>query len=323
LIYLGAVSRFPLYLFYPVSSSAERSLLLTGIKKDAAAIGANLTLMTNLKPELILTIDGIGAASGLYCRDNLLHIISDSGTSLYRCELAGGSLQKIPLTVSGIAENIPKKLKPDFEAIAPDGDLLYIFGSGSTENRNKMVVFDMLSEKVISENDISGLYRQMRTIANIGIDDLNIEGVVCRGSQWYFFQRGNGPARQNGIFIVSGKPDNTGQVTAYISFPLPAINRSPATFTDAVLAGNTIYFLATAENSNSVYEDGEVVGSMIGAIDIDSMRILFTKKITDTQKFEGIAVLEETHAGISFLLCEDNDTEVLESGIYRLLIEKQ
>ena len=46
-----------------------------------------------------------------------------------------------------------------------------------------------------------------------------------------------------------------------------------------------IYFLASAEDSNSTYEDGVVLGSWIGAINPSTFKIDFTEKITDKHKF--------------------------------------
>jgi hypothetical protein len=44
--------------------------------------------------------------------------------------------------------------------------------------------------------------------------------------------------------------------------------------------------LATA-NTAYAYDDGEILGSLIGRIDIETMKIDFTKKIS-TNKFEGL-----------------------------------
>jgi hypothetical protein len=49
-------------------------------------------------------------------------------------------------------------------------------------------------------------------------------------------------------------------------------------FTDAVLVDGKIYFLATAENTAYAYDDGEILGSL-GRIDIETMKIDFTKKL--------------------------------------------
>ena len=93
------------------------------------------------------------------------------------------------------------------------------------------------------------------------------------------------------------------------------------TFTDAILVEDKIYFLACAEDTNSTYNDGEILGSSIGSIDMKTMKMEFTKQITDRHKFEGLTLFKKTTTAIEFLLCEDNDNEVLESNIYSLKLD--
>ena len=102
---------------------------------------------------------------------------------------------------------------------------------------------------------------------------------------------------------------------------MPKIKGVRSSFTDAVMFKDKIYFLATAEDTESTYKDGEILGSFIGCIDIKTMKIDFTKKISETQKFEGITLYHNTSNKVEFLLCEDNDTKVLESNIYKLSID--
>lgn len=54
----------------------------------------------------------------------------------------------------------------------------------------------------------------------------------------------------------------------------------------------------------------------------DTFEIIETQIISNTQKFEGITVYENNDREIHFLLCEDNDTEILESKIYKLTLKK-
>jgi hypothetical protein len=54
-----------------------------------------------------------------------------------------------------------------------------------------------------------------------------------------------------------------------------------------------IYFLATAENTAYTYDDGEILGSLIGRIDIETMKIDFLKKISPTNKFEGLTLFSK------------------------------
>jgi len=108
----------------------------------------------------------------------------------------------------------------------------------------------------------------------------------------------------------------------YNSYKLPSIKGIPSSFTDAVLVRDKIYFLATVENTASTYEDGIVYGTFIGRLDVEKMKIDFTQKISDKHKFEGLSVLLEEEKSIEFMLCEDNDTETLESNIYKLTLAK-
>jgi hypothetical protein len=86
------------------------------------------------------------------------------------------------------------------------------------------------------------------------------------------------------------------------------------------LVDDKIYFLSTAEDTQSTYDDGEILGSFIGRIDLKTMKIDFTQKITSTNKFEGLTFYQKSNDKIEFLLCEDNDTELLETKIYKLAI---
>ncbi len=108
----------------------------------------------------------------------------------------------------------------------------------------------------------------------------------------------------------------------YVPIILPTEKEVNVTFTDAVLVEDKIYFLASAEDSNSTYEDGVVLGSWVGALNPKTFEIKFIQKITDKSKFEGIAVYKNSKSEITFLLCEDNDSEILKSDIYKLTIKK-
>ena len=107
-----------------------------------------------------------------------------------------------------------------------------------------------------------------------------------------------------------------------MAIKLPKIKNVEVSFTDAILVDNYIYFLATAEDTISTYEDGEVLGSLIGKMKSDTFEIIDTQTISNTQKFEGITLYENNDKEIQFLLCEDNDTEILESKIYKLTLKK-
>ena len=278
--------------------------------------------MHKLKLELLFQIIGIGSASGLIYKDNALLIIGDNSGFLYEYLIDSQNLNRHPL-IENPSENIPKKDKPDFEAITHFGEDLYIFGSGSTEKRNKMIQVNTATKKIIASNEIADLYKVMQSFGKIKPEDFNLEGAIYDGKSWYLFNRGNGSSNKNVLFTIEGE-NLTDQFTILSNdYKLPKIKGVHSSFTDAVLVENTFYFLATAEDTVSTYEDGEVLGSIIGNIDLKTMKINFTKKISDTQKFEGLTLYSNSKEKIEFLLCEDKDTDVLQTEIYKLTLDKK
>jgi hypothetical protein len=277
--------------------------------------------MEKFQLTLLFKIIGLGSASGLIYQDNKILAIGDNSSYLYEYYMDSNKLERHALAENS-EENIAKSIKPDFEAITKYQDSLYLFGSGSTVNRTIMVQVDAKSKSVIKSQDLSDLYLAMQSFGKIAEEDFNLEGAIFNGETWFLFNRGNGKTNKNVVFSIDGKNlANEFRIVAN-EYKLPKIKGIRTSFTDAILVDDKIYFLATAENTDSTYNDGEVLGSIVGRIDVKKMKIDFTKKITDTQKFEGITLFKKSEKEIEFLLCEDNDTEVLESNIYKLVISK-
>jgi hypothetical protein len=276
--------------------------------------------MEKFQLTLLFKIIGLGSASGLIYHDNTIIAIGDNSSYLYEYQLETNTLSRHALAENA-EENIPKKFKPDFEALTKYQDSLYIFSSGSTENRNIMVQVNAKTKKVIASNDLSNLYLALQSFGEIKPEDFNLEGAIYNGETWFLFNRGNGKTNKNVVFSVEAKNLTNEFRILSNEYKLPKIKGVRASFTDAILVDDKIYFLATAENTDSTYNDGEVVGSIVGRMDIKKMKIDFTKKITDTQKFEGITLFKKSEKELEFLLCEDNDTEVLESSIFKLKID--
>lgn len=275
--------------------------------------------METFQLQLLLKIIGLGSASGLLFNNNILLAIGDN--SAYLCEYHSDTnqLQKHPL-LANASENVAKQDKLDLEAITQFDNKIYLFGSGSTENRMKMITVDAQTKKTRDTTDLSNLYASMQSFAEVKPEDFNIEGAIYNGENWFLFNRGNGSKGQNIIFTIGGANLTDDFSVVFNKIKLPKIKGVRTTFTDAILVDNKIYFLATAEDTPNTYEDGEVLGSIIGRIDLQTMKMEFTKKITDKHKFEGIALYQKSDAEIQFLLCEDNDTDLLESSIFKLVI---
>lgn len=269
--------------------------------------------------EILFHIIGIGSASGLVYKNDSLFIISDNSSFLYEYQITEKQLSKIKL-VENPQENIPKKDKYDFESIALKGNELHLLGSGSTSKREKRMIYNLDSKKT-EQKDLSKLYQNLKQTASITNDELNIEGAVFDNEKWLLFQRGNGANSKNGIVKLNDNL-NKNSTIEFIPIQLPKIKQLETSFTDAILVDDKIYFLATAENTNSTYHDGEILGSIIGRMNSQTFEIEFTQQISDTQKFEGLTFYKKTETEIEFLICEDNDSDVLEATIYKLSLSK-
>lgn len=269
---------------------------------------------------IFATIKGIGSASGLVLKQNLLYVISDNSAYLYEYNIANKTLDKKEI-LKGFKTlaNIPKAEKPDFEVLCSYGDQLYIIGSGSTAKRNLMLAVDLLSHQII-KHDLTELFSKIKVQFGIDDDNLNIEGAIFTGTGWFLFNRGNGNATKNGIFKIHGKDLKSAIKIAFTPIMLLKTNKVLVTFTDAILHQEQIYFIAAAEDTTSTYQDGEIVGSYMGSINIKDLSLNFIKQISTHQKFEGITLLKQNAENIEFLLCEDRDNDVLETTIYRLVL---
>ncbi len=277
-------------------------------------------LMDKDKLTVFAKINGVGSASGLFLNQDLLYIIGDNSAYLYQYNVKNKHLVKIKILASKAgSELIPKINKPDFEVLCNYKQVLYIMGSGSTPNRNLMIEFHLETKKII-RHDLTALYTRIKKKCLIDDDNLNIEGAIYTGDHWFLLNRGNGKLLKNGIIKISGRNLETATQITFKSLALLKANQLVASFTDAVLHAGQIYFIAAAEDTRSTYDDGEILGSYIGGIDVETLQLNFTKKIADHQKFEGITFLKEVNDKIEFLICEDKDSDILETIIYKLVI---
>jgi hypothetical protein len=270
--------------------------------------------------DFFVLINGISAASGIHYDNNKLFIVSDNSNYLYAYHLSSKKLDRhLLLDMAGQNEQVAKKDKMDLEAITLHKGMYYLFPSGSEENRSRLFEIKLGLALDISQKDGSAMYAGIRDHLNILPEDFNIEGALFYQDTLLLFNRGNGPGKVNGIIKV---PRGNPMLASFMSIKLPGINGQAAGFTDATLAGDKIYFLATAESGNSSYFDGEIGGSQVGIINAVDLKLEQTQIISLKHKFEGITLYQSTEKAYTFLLCEDPDNNESKSTVYRLKIKK-
>ncbi|MEZ0450965.1 DUF6929 family protein [Sphingobacterium thalpophilum] len=271
-------------------------------------------MMLKLILETFIRISGIAAASGLVYHGEELHIVSDNSNYLYHYHLGEQRLYKTVLLEASPMENVPKASKMDLESIAFDGKSYYLYGSGSTGRRNDRFIWD---GKQLVHEDYSRVYTLLMKKFRISEEDFNIEGVLHIDDRILFFNRGNGPNGINGILEYYPASENRSR---YIPMALPTLNGVATGFSDATLVGNDIYFIATAEDAKSTYDDGEIAGSMLGKLSADLRSAPEVWPIPENHKFEGITLKEAHEDGLVFLLCADSDSEDEQLIVYSLKV---
>ncbi len=269
--------------------------------------------------ELLVKLNGVGSASGIFYDANYIYVVSDNANYLYQYNVDSVLLSRICLEKTDVMENVPKPHKSDLESVARFKNSLYIFGSGSTDKRNFMFKVDLATMLVI-KLDISEFYKKLQNIAKISHEDFNIEGAFFNDGNWYFFQRGNCGNARNGIFVVCGDFEDANAQVTFNLVTLPKIGAIESSFTDAVLLDNKIYFLATAENTESTYHDGEILGTLIGEINLKHFNVSSSHLLSNTLKLEGLTMFSRAPNELQFLVCEDNDCDEQASGIYKVSI---
>lgn len=296
----------------------EKSFLAVDKTKNVQADSSEKEQAFTLVPSI--KVKGVGAASGLIYKAGMLYLISDDSDVLYQYDEGTKELSKISLRNDNeIKEKFLKEQKHDFESITSYKDYFYIFGSGSSPNRNQFVKLHKNNGN-LKKKSIVSLYNKLKSIGNINHDDFNIEGVVKTKDTLLLFNRGNGAEAKNGIFIVSHWQNSEKEKIMYYPIKLPMVEHTYFGFTDAVQSGDKIYFLAAAEAVASNFKDGGILGSMIGSIDLNTMTLRKTKVISNEHKFEGLSLLEKNKDENTFLLCEDPDDGSTESQIYKLTL---
>lgn len=257
--------------------------------------------MIELKEVLTLPVS---AASGLLKIGNDFYTVSDDELKLYKV-LKDQKIESYVLMEGSLPlEHVErKKKKPDFESIHLYKNKIIAMPSMSKPNRIKSASFDLKSHD-IEIRDLTAL----REKASAMVDDLNIEGSLIIKDELWLFQRGNGEKGLNGILKVS--PEDL-SIKSFQKIDLGKMKEHHLGFTDVVLKGDTIYFLAVVETTKSTYDDGKYLGSVLGKMDLTG-KILKTIEVKSQYKPEGLVI-----DGLELFIVTDADNREITSRLYQ------
>ena len=166
-----------------------------------------------------------------------------------------------------------KKVKKDLEAlIALPGGRLLAFPSASKARRKLGSVISLDARgawKGARELDCGPLLAALEA----KVPGLNIEGGFVAGDGLVLLQRGNGRARFNAL-VSYGLEEFLAWLDGRRGAPKARVRRArlgswdgvPLSFTDGFFHEGVVYFSAAAEVTDDPVRDGEVKGSVIGAL---------------------------------------------------------
>jgi uncharacterized protein DUF6929 len=272
----------------------------------------------------------VSAASGVVQRGDFVYVVGDDELTLAIFEVSGDAPGRTERVLSGELPSehaARKEAKPDLEALTvlppfeehPQGALLGL-GSGSTPARDRGFLWALGADGSLQgrprEIGLASLYSVMRD----RVEDLNIEGAAVMGDQLWLLQRGNGPRGKNVVAelalgevvdsLLRHRAVVATELQALRSYDLGELDGAKLTFSDAsALGAELLVFTASAESSPNTYEDGQILGSVVGTIDLDG-EVRRLRTIDRAYKVEGVHATLDTGVMALTFVCDQDDPDV-------------
>lgn len=262
------------------------------------------------------------------------YIVGDDASGIYKLSLNSYKFRKINfLTGDTLLFRIPKPVKHDFESALTvrmdNTTYLLAFGSGSlSPSRDTLLMMDLNNETNQVKIPLAGFYKTLSENFSLKKEDLNMEGATVSGNDLYLFNRGN-----NMIFKINwaefydyarNASSNPFPAISNFTVELPIVAGVQAGFSGAcTLDKKRILFTATLEDTKNWVEDGEILGSYIGVLELGDPQPRVTQTFpvksgneTVKVKLESLDILSVSKNEIAIECIADNDDG--SSAFYRL-----
>lgn len=275
------------------------------------------------------------AGSGLVHHDQVLWAVADDLNHLVQfSSTKSESAKSIRLFSGELPEDAAerKAVKKDLEVLfqmpQADGSLLIAFPSGSKKNRFIGSWIKLNASGEVQETraiDFKNLILELKQ----KIDQLNIEGGFVADQKLILLQRGNGDQNLNALIeinladflgILSDGHRPAPMDIRIIPIDLGHWNNIPLSFTDGFYKDGVIYFAAAAEGSKDTYSDGEVMGSVIGALKLGHKPQILSR--IEKIKIEGLSLDQENKNSLKIYGITDADDPTKPSLLLRTEIAK-
>jgi hypothetical protein len=281
----------------------------------------------------------VRAASGLAWVGDRLAVIQDDASFIALVDPGTGLADAFPLPAGpGGARQFDaargnKAAKLDLEALTTvsgsDRVQLVAFGSGSLAPRETVVLISFAGDTsaTVDVRAAPELYALLRRSGEFAGSDMNVEGALHADGVLTLFGRGNGAVLGELLPVNASCDVSWRALRAYLDQPaavappvpsairqydLGVLDGVPLGFTDVALGGGSvILYSAAAEASPDATRDGDVRGSVVGAIDPHAAGGRWTRLTDDTGhpftgKVEGLT-LDLQHPTRAFAVVDSDD----------------
>ncbi|MCU0415566.1 MAG: hypothetical protein MUE33_00140 [Cytophagaceae bacterium] len=228
-------------------------------------------------------LPGIASASCVEYAQGNIYIIGDDSHYLYVLKYDLTLLHKIPLTDNPEEGRIAKEAKTDIECITKvtiNGYLhLVLLGSGSkSPSRDKGFLIKLPTpynkKHIVWPIDCTAWYSLLRLQLSMeGMTAaMNLEAAAADESFFYLADRSSNTLFRfdlpEVIEFVQGHLEHSPFPTS-VPLSLPILHQVPYQITGADVFDATFFFTATAEDTDNPIDDGEILGSAIGILEMN------------------------------------------------------
>lgn len=250
-------------------------LLIVSIAQTCNTDLMHITILDKIK------LDDIPSGSGISKAESGYYVIGDDSPFLFALNEEFQVTSKTPLVqmLPSSDGRIPKSEKPDFETLERISENeLVMFGSGSKSPQRDVFIRILLTDSMhIEKYEISSFYKTLKSLPVFSNSELNIEATAFHNGQLFLLNRKKNLVIQlvytEFLNFLNGKSEFP-QLDIR-EYSLPRINGVEAGFSGATTLKHQskIMFTASVEDTENAYDDGEILGSFIGMIDIDGKNI--------------------------------------------------
>lgn len=291
-----------------------------------------------LKVTKRIPLNGVPSASGIEIFNDSIYIVGDNSPWLFKLDADYKVIDKFQIYPLDNLENdtIKKSNKPDFEAMTIVQNNatteFYIFGSGSkSPQRDVLIKIDINHPENWKPFSLVNFYADLKSLCGFTDDDLNIEAAAVINDFLYLFNRGKNTMIQFSIsdfnsFILDERDEIKFNI---INVNLPKINEIESGFSGACYLPemNKILFTSSVENTPNWIDDGQVLGSFVGIIDLANLETTVQPICVPVSengkqlplKIESIAVQSVQKKKIRILMATDSDggtSELVEATLF-------